>query len=205
MLGKTIKVSILVVAKLIDNQILSITGTIRLEFFGKTKDIVVFNRQQNVNFNWSYSHTFSGTWSFNIYIPLPPPVSFIGINFGFSVGYSIPINLSASASAASPDYFQSTFLANVGASLNVDASAALRVVVVEGGVFIQGTLVSIRTDPKVVLTYYYSAKRLNLALSWYFYFKPFTFKWGFFWRYWRLFRGWSDRKIIAQWSISNPP
>ena len=204
MFGKTIKVSILVVAKLIDNQVLSITGTIRLEFFGKTKDIVVFSRQQNVNFNWSYSHTFSGTWSFNIYIPLPPPVSFIGINFGFSVGYSIPISLSATGSATDK-YYLSSFLANVGASIGVDASAAIRVIVVEGGVFIKGTLVSVRTDPKLVLTYYYSAKKLNVTLSWYFYFRPFAFTWGFFWRYWRLFRGWSDRKIFAQWVISNPP
>jgi len=203
--GKTIKVSILVVAKLVDNQLLVITGTIRLDFFGKKKDIVIFNRQQNVNFNWSYSHTFSGAWSFNIYIPLPPPVSFIGINFGFSVGYSIPINLSATGSATAADFYRSTFLANISASVGVDASAAVRVIAVEGGVFIKGTLVSIRTDPRLVLTYYYGPRRLNVALSWYFYFKPFTFNWGFFWRYWRLFRGWSRRIIIAQWSISNPP
>ena len=190
MFGKTIKVSILVVAKLIGNQVLSITGTIRLEFFGKTKDIVVFSRQQNVNFSWCYSHTFSGTWSFNIYIPLPPPVSFIGINFGFSVGYSIPISLSVTG-FATDKYYQSTFLANVGAGIDVDASAAIRVIV--------------RTDPKLVLTYNYSTQKLNVILSWYFYFRPFAFTWGFFWRYWRLFRGWSDRKIIAQWVISNPP
>jgi hypothetical protein len=86
---------------------------------------------------------------------LPPPVSFIGINFGFSVAYSIPINLSATGSATAVDYYQSTFLANVGAGVGVDASAAIRVIAVEGGVFIQGTLISVRTDPKLVLTYYY--------------------------------------------------
>jgi len=33
--------------------------------------------------------------------------------------------------------------------------------------------------------------------------RAFSFKWGFFWRYWRLFKGWSDRKIIAEYTISN--
>ena len=42
-LGKTIKVSILVVAKLTNNnQVLVIKGTLKFNFFGKTKDIVVF-------------------------------------------------------------------------------------------------------------------------------------------------------------------
>lgn len=204
MLGKTIKVSILVIAKLVNNQVLVITGTLRLNFFGVKKDIVVFNRSQNVNYNWSYNHTFSGSWSFNIYVPLPPPVSFLGINFGFTVSYSIPVSLSSTGSTSSVDFYQCTFATNVGASLNVDASAALRAIVVEGGVFIKGTLVSLRTDPKLVLKYFYMTNKLNVALSWYFYVRAFSFKWGFFWRYWRLFSGWSSKKIIAQWTISNP-
>jgi hypothetical protein len=201
-LGKTIKVSILVVAKLTNNnQVLVITGTLKFNFFGKTKDIVVFSRSQNVNFNWSYSNTISGTWSFNIYVPLPPPVSFMGINFGFSASYSIPIQLGANG-VASASVYTCTFFADVGAALSVDASAALRVIAVEGGVFIKGTLVSVRTDPKVILKYKYTQKILELTVDWKFYLRAFSFKWGFFWRYWKPF-SWSGKKIIAEWTISN--
>jgi hypothetical protein len=88
--------------------------------------------------------------------------------------------------------------------LGVDASAALRAVVVEGGVFIKGTLVSLRTDPKVILKYKYAQKLLELTVVWKFYLRAFSFKWGFFWRYWRLFKGWSQKQIIPpEYTISN--
>jgi hypothetical protein len=203
-LGRTIKVSILVIAKLVNNQLLVVTGTLKLNFFGSQKNIVVFNRSQNVNFNWSFSNTITGNWSFNIFIPLPPPVSFLGINFGFAVSYSIPINLSSTGSASAPNFYQCTFLANVATTINVDASAAVRAIAVEGGVFISGTLVSVRTDPKLVLKYFYLIKKLNITLNWNYYLRAFAFKWGFFWRYYKLFKGWSDKKIIAEWNINNP-
>ncbi len=42
-LGKKVKVSILVVATLDSTkQILTVTGTLKFDFFGKTKDIKVF-------------------------------------------------------------------------------------------------------------------------------------------------------------------
>lgn len=185
-----------------NNQVLVITGTLKLNFFGKTKDIVVFSRSQNVNFNWSYSNTISGSWSFNIYVPLPPPVSFMGINFGFSVSYSIPILLSAKG-VSSTGAYTCTFLADVSTALNVDASAALRVIAIEGGVYIKGTLVSVRTDPKLILKYIFAQKILELTVDWKFYLKAFSFKWGFFWRYWRLFKGWTDKKIIVEYPITN--
>jgi hypothetical protein len=202
-LGKTIKVSFLVVADIDSTkQILTVTGTIKFNFFGKTKNIEVFKRSQNVNFNWSFSKTISGSWSFNIYVPLPPPVSFLGINFSFTASYSIDVNLNANG-VASATFYTCTFTANAGTAIGVDASAALRAVVVEGGVFIKGTLVSLRTDPKVILKYKYAQKLLELTVVWKFYLRAFSFKWGFFWRYWRLFKGWSDKKIIAEYTISN--
>ena len=84
----------------------------------------------------------------------------------------------------------------------MDASAALRLVVVEGGVYIKGTLVSVRTDPKVILKYLLQKKILELTVDWKFYLRAFSFKWGFFWRYWRPFK-WSDKIIIKEYPISN--
>lgn len=157
-LGKTIQVSFIIVATLDSSrQILTVTGTIRFNFFGQTKDIQVFNKAQNVNFNWSWSKSFSGSWSFNVYVPLPPPVSFIGINFAFSASFSIDISLNANG-VSTFSYYDFIFAANAGTAVNVDASAAVRAVVVEGGVYIQGTLVSLRTDPKFSLRYNYSQK-----------------------------------------------
>jgi hypothetical protein len=46
-------------------------------------------------------------------------------------------------------------------------------------------------------------KSIVLSVTWYFYLNAFSFEWGFFYRYWRLFKGWSSRKIIAKWPISN--
>ena len=195
-MGKTIRVSILVVAKLTNNkQTLVLTGTLKFNFFGKTKNIVVFQQSRDIKFNWSYSNTISGTWSFNFYIPLPPPVSFIGINFSFSATFSVSISLGLNGSTGASVYTFNAF-ANVGSSLTADASAALRVSAIEGGVFISGTLISVRTDPRLTLRYKYVAKQLQVLLDWKFHLRAFAFKWGFFWSYWRLFKGWSPRKII---------
>ena len=120
-MGKKIKVSILVEAKLTsNNQVLVITGTLKFDFFGKTKNIVVFNRSQNVNFNWSYTNSISGTWGFNFYIPLPPPVSFMGINFGFSATFTVDIKLSATGTAA-VNVYTCKFIADAGTSLTASA------------------------------------------------------------------------------------
>lgn len=163
----------------------------------------MFQRTQNVNINWSWSKTISGTWSFNFYIPLPPPVSFIGINFGFSATFSVTVGLGINGSSA-PSVYTCVFTANVGTAIDVDASAALRVVVIEGGVYIGGTLVSVNTDPKLTLIYKYglTPKKLQVLFDWKFHIRAFQFSFGFFWRYWYPFR-WSDRKIIKSWVISN--
>lgn len=162
----------------------------------------MFERSQNVKTNWSFNRNIPGTWSFNYYVPLPPPVSFIGINFGISVSFSININLGANA-VTSAGSFSCTFLVNVGTALKVEASAALRVVAVEGGVYIKGTLVSVRTDPKLILEFKTTApKSLKVTIDWKFYLTAFQFKWGFFWRY-RKLKGWSDKKAIAEYTITN--
>jgi len=79
----------------------------------------------------------------------------------------------------------------------------LKVVVVEGGVYIKGTLVRLSTDPKLNVALDISSNSITTHITWYFYIKAFAFEWGFFYRYWRLFKGWSDKKIIASWPINN--
>ena len=64
-------------------------------------------------------------------------------------------------------------------------------------------MVSVRTDPTLTLAYKYLLKQLNVNVKWNFILRAFAFKWGFFWRYWRLFKGWSSKKIIKEWPISN--
>lgn len=93
--------------------------------------------------------------------------------------------------------------ATVGTEVGVDASAAIRAIAIEGGVFIGGTLVRLSTDPKLSLALNIKSKALTTSVVWYFYIKAFSFEWGFFYRYWRLFKGWSDRKIIKKWPVSN--
>lgn len=45
-------------------------------------------------------------------------------------------------------------------------------------------------------------KKIITHVSWYFYINAFHSN-GDFWRYWDFFSGWSDRKIIAKWTITN--
>ena len=59
------------------------------------------------------------------------------------------------------------------------------------------------TDPQFKLSLSLLTKTLTTSIEWYFYLKAFQFEWGFFWRYWRLFKGWSDRKIIKKWPVTN--
>lgn len=146
----------------------------------------------------------SGSWSFSFYIPLPPPVSFLGINFQFSVSYRIGVEIFAKGN---PDIVNCDYNfalgANAETAVGVDASAAVRAIAIEGGVFIGGDLVKLSTDPQFKLSLNLLNKTLTTSIEWYFYLKVFQFEWGFFWRYWRLFKGWSDRKIIKKWPVSN--
>lgn len=93
--------------------------------------------------------------------------------------------------------------ANVGTEVGVEASAAVRLIAIEGGAFIGGTLVNLSTDPKMILAFNLQTKVVTPKITWYFYVKAFKFEWGFFYRYWTLFSGWSGKKIIAKWPISN--
>ncbi len=93
--------------------------------------------------------------------------------------------------------------ANVGTQVGVDGSAAVRAVVIQGGVYIGGTLVRLSTDPKLNVAVNVRTQNIITHVTWYFYLNAFSFEWGFFYRYWRLFSGWSSRKIIAKWPVTN--
>lgn len=146
----------------------------------------------------------NGSWSFNLYIPLPQPVSFLGINFQFSVTFRIGVGIFAKGN---PEIFNCIFNfalgANAETAVGVVASAAIRAIAIEGGVFIGGDLVKLSTDPQFKLSLNLLKKTITAKIEWYFYLNAFQFEWGFFWRYWRLFKGWSDRKIIKSWPITN--
>lgn len=159
---------------------------------------------KDITFSWSKAYDLNGDWSFSVYVPLPPPVSFLGINFKFGVGYKIHVDLYLKGSPkieACVYTFQAG--ANAETGVTVDASAAVRAIAIEGGVFISGELVKISTDPNISVSLNIQTKSISTKITWYFYLKAFYMEWGFFYRYWRLFKGWTGRKIIKKWPISN--
>lgn len=175
------------------------TGTLKYDLFGNSKSVTIFNFIKSVSFAWNQNYQYKGKWGFTVYIPLPPPVSFLGINFAFEISYVIDINLSANNYPGPP--YKIVVGAVATTSVNTDASAALRVVVIEGGVFITGTLVKLKTDPTLALSYYWVNKKITILAQWFFEINAFQYDWGFFYRTWGLFSGWSGKKIIAKWTI----
>lgn len=65
--------------------------------------------------------------------------------------------------------------ADVGTSVGVGASAAVRAIAIEGGVYIEGTLVNLSTDPKLAIAYNLITKSVVPTITWYFYVKAFKF------------------------------
>jgi len=117
---------------------------IKFVIFGTTKYVTVVDFTRSADYNWSDNKVYNGVLNFNIYISLPPPASIIGINFSFSSSYSINVKLSSTGVyTASINVYDFKIGALVNAEMKVDASATLRVAVIEGGVFIKGTLVSL--------------------------------------------------------------
>ncbi len=185
-----------------DHQIQCI-GTFNYQLFGKVKSITIFKFKKSVVFSWSWSNQYKGNWGFNVWVGLPSPFNFIGLNFSFNVSYVIDISISINAgSSVTPYVVKCNALATT--KVNTDASAGVKVIAIEGGVFISGTLVNAGTDPKFTLTYYFQAKPryLNINAQWYFWLNAFNYKWGFYYKTWSFWSGWSGRKIIKQWTIN---
>lgn len=100
-------------------------------FFGKTKNVEIFNYLKDINLSWSTTYGISGSYSANVYLPLPPPVSFIGINFSFTISYSVSVTLYANGGASVNNcVYKFEVGANASTEVNADASAAIRVLVI---------------------------------------------------------------------------
>lgn len=84
----------------------------------------------------------------------------------FNIGYVIDISLSANNYPGPP--YKIVVGAVATTSVTTDASAAIRAVVIEGGVFISGTLVKVRTDPTLSLSYYWANKKISVLAQWFF-------------------------------------
>lgn len=169
--------------------------------FGNSKSVAIFNFKKSIKYAWNWSKTYSGNWGFSVWIGLPSPVNFIGITFNFNVKYVINVNIGINTAANSNAYIV-TASCVATTKVDTDASAGLKVIAIEGGVFITGTLLNAGTDPKIQLTYYYTKKTVNVLAQWYFWINAFNYKWGFYYRTWSFWSGWSGRKIISQWNIN---
>jgi hypothetical protein len=176
-------------------------GEFDYTLFGNSKSITVFNFKQSITLAWNWSQSYSGNWGFTVWLGLPSPVNFLGINFSFNVNYNIAVTVTATTSGGN-----NPFNYKVGAVattvVTTNAQAGVRAVVIEGGAFIAGTLVSAGTDPTVTLAYYIPQRKINVLAQWYFWINAFNFKWGFYYKTWSLWSGWSGMKIISQWTIN---
>ncbi len=170
--------------------------------FGVSKTKTLFSFTKQIGANWTWGQNWGGNWTFSFSVPLPPPVSFITINFYVTVGYTINLNLYSSVQQWWYPLIHEV-KAVASTSLWVNAAATVKVVAVEGGVFIAGTIVKVSTDPTCTLYYYLQPqhKFIIFWIKWYWEILAFQFEWGFKWRYW--FFGWKPWQIIAKWTISN--
>jgi hypothetical protein len=178
-------------------------GTFNYQLFGNVKSITIFSFQKSIIYSWSWSKQYTGKWGFNFWLSLPSPFDFIGINFSFHTDFVIDVNININAgSLTNPYVVKCTALATT--KVNTDASAGVKVIAIEGGVFISGTLLNAGTDPKFTLSYFWQEvpRRINIAWEWYFWLNAFNYKWGFYYKTWSLWSGWSGRKIIKQWTIN---
>jgi hypothetical protein len=139
---------------------LQCVGTLNYQIFGGVKSITIFNFIQSVSFAWNWSQTYSGNWAFSVYVALPPPVSFIGITFNFNVNWTVTVSLHTTGSGFLPYIIKVAGLATT--NVNTDASAGVRVVAIEGGLYISGTLVNAATDPTVTFTYNWLARKIDI-------------------------------------------
>lgn len=86
--------------------------------------------------------------------------------------------------------------------VDTNAEAGVRVVAIEGGAFISGTLVNAGTDPRFTLNYYFSQRYINVVARWDFWVNAFRFNWGFYYKIRSIWSGWSSRRVISQWPIN---
>ena len=151
-------------------------GKLIYKIFSVTKTKNLFSFKKQVGLNWSWNKNLGGAWNLNFGVGLPPPVAFISLNFHVQVSYYINISLTGQIEQWTYP-FRYKAQAVVVTGLNTDSWASLRVLAVEGGVFIKGTLIRLKTDPFARLYYYWAPQhKVIIALfSWYFEILAFQF------------------------------
>ncbi len=165
------------------------------------KSIPIFNFKKSVSYGWTWSKQYKGNWDFSVSIGLPAPVNFISLNFNFKVSYVIDIKIDVETNQSMKPYrVKVNTLATT--RVDTDASAGLRLIAIEGGVFMAGTLLNAGTDPKITLSYYFAKKYISILAQWYFWINAFNYKFAFYYKKWSFWSGWSGRKIIKQWTIN---
>ena len=132
--------------------------------FGKTKTIYLFSWTKSVIYTWNYYKSYPGQWDFKLWIGLPKPVNFIGLSFKIKLSYNLILQAEAKVTDLSPYTYQ--VKAEASAYLNTDSEAAVRVLAYEGGVYLDGTLVSGKTDPTAIAKYYFSQQKIVLQAKW---------------------------------------
>lgn len=139
---------------------------------------------------------------FQVY--LPAPVSFMSVNFNAIVKYEMSFRVYLETQMILQNC---AYLFKVGADagmvIDSEGSATLRAVFIEGGAYIEGTLVDLKTDPSFTIFYDLKYLQYRLYAVWYVYIKAFQFEWGFFWRYYTFWDDWSDKIIISTYTISD--
>jgi len=65
-----------------------------------------------------------------------------------------------------------------------DAKAGIRVIIIEGGVFMKGNLVKAAADPKVALAHNLVKKYTSVTAKWCFWINAFQYKCEFIYRTW---------------------
>ena len=143
---------------------------------------------------WSASKNFSGSWGIGLVIPLPPPVSFIQISLSFNIGYNVGLGVYISVAG-----LQVTAGSYVSAALVASAEAGVRVLIAEGGVYIAGTLVSVKTEPK--LTVFLGLNGITGNVTWLFTLKAFSFHWGLYYKWCYIF-GCGSRHELTTWTVN---
>jgi hypothetical protein len=92
------------------------------------------------------------------------------MRFIFSIGYSMDIAVVSTHTLAHP--YQVIISSTVDTSIFTDSSATVGIMyLVEGGIFIKGTIARVRTDPKMIISYYWLfpfQKRINIQILWHY-------------------------------------
>jgi hypothetical protein len=188
----------------VQNQTVRCQGLLIYTLASLVNTQTVFDYSKTISTVWSLALHFDGAWGFDIYIPFIPPFSFAGIRLIFSVGYSLDITVVSTHTLAYP--YKVFILPVVSILAWTDSSASTGIKkLIEGGIFIKGTIAKLRTDPKITISYYWLfVKKINIRVEWYYEILPYTYYWGFQYRTKKLFGGWNPWHTLAQWDINIP-